>query len=116
MSRLPALVAGFLRVLIMTKPGMTNFPALFTCFAPRLARASRILEHSDFFSSVSAARASAIPPLDRERAAAFMAFIDFMAFIALMGAAAWGSQIGAGALRRTKLSYTGLSHAGFSHR
>merc|ERR1719291_655476 len=87
MSRLPAFVAGFLRVFTMTKPGMTNFPALFTCFAPMLARASRTLEHSDFFSSVSAARASAMPPLDNERAAAFMAFIDFMAFIAEFGAA-----------------------------
>merc|ERR1719291_1487395 len=101
MSRLPAFVAGFLRVFTMTKPGMTNFPAFFTCFAPMLARASRTLEQSDFFNSVSAARASAIPPLDRERTAAFMAFIDFMAFIAFIGSAASSSELGKVALRKS---------------
>merc|ERR1719401_625608 len=52
---------------------MTNFPALFTSLVPILARASSTLEQSDFFISVAAARASAMPPLDRERTPAFMA-------------------------------------------
>merc|ERR1719191_1807669 len=39
---LPAFVAGFLFVLIITKPGITNLPALLTCAAPISPRASRI--------------------------------------------------------------------------
>merc|ERR1719272_380037 len=64
---------------------MTNLPALFTCFEPTSASASSSFEHSDFFNSDAAARASAMPPFDKERAPAFialMAFIAFMAFIA----------------------------------
>merc|ERR1719265_1891878 len=87
----PALVAGFFLVLIMTKPGMTNLPTLLTCFAPISARASTILEQSDFFTSDAAARASAMPPLDSALPAArglafiaFIAVIDFIAFIAFI--------------------------------
>merc|ERR1719230_325133 len=40
-SLLPALVAGFLRVLILARPGMTNKPLFFTCSAAMLARLSR---------------------------------------------------------------------------
>merc|ERR1711957_117004 len=54
---------------------MTNLPALFTCFEPMSASASSSLEHSDFFISDAAARASAMPPFDKERAPAFIAFI-----------------------------------------
>merc|ERR1719387_923717 len=64
-TRLPAFVAGFFLVLIMTKPGTTNFPALFTCFAAISARASMILQQSDLFTLEAAARASAIPDFVR---------------------------------------------------
>merc|ERR1719498_538625 len=90
-KRLPALVAAFLLVLIITKPGMTNLPTVFTCLAPISARASTIFEQSDFFTSDAAARASAMPPLDSAWPAArgfafiaFIAFIAFMAFIAFI--------------------------------
>merc|ERR1719420_670844 len=85
-SLLPALVAGFLRVLIMTSPGSTNLPALLTCAPPISARASMIFEHSDFFISHAVARASAMPPFPRAfpvaLGLAFFAFIAFIAFIA----------------------------------
>merc|ERR1719421_267104 len=82
---LPALVAGFFLVLIITKPGKTNLPALFTCVAPNSPSASMIFEHSDFFNSQAVARASAMPPFARAlpgALAAFIAFITFFAFIA----------------------------------
>merc|ERR1719221_700961 len=87
-SRLPAFVAGFFLVLIITKPGTTNLPTVFTCLAPISARASMILEQSDFFTSDAVARASAIPPFERAvpaaRGLAVIAFIAFMAFAAFM--------------------------------
>merc|ERR1712062_214610 len=73
---LPALVAGFVRVLIMQSPGMVNLPALFTSFVATLARVSRILEASDFFKSCWVAIASARPVL-----VIVAAFPDFIAFI-----------------------------------
>merc|ERR1719502_1828338 len=89
-NRLPALVAGFFLVLIMTRPGRANFPALFTCAAPRAASSSMIFEHSDFFISQTEARESAMPPFPRAfpdaRGFAFLAFIAFMAFIVFAAA------------------------------
>merc|ERR1719478_254770 len=82
-SRLPALVAGFFLVLIITKPGRTNLPALFTCVAPTSTSASTIFEHSDFFISEADARASAMAPFPRATPAA-LAFVGFLAFIAFM--------------------------------
>merc|ERR1719265_3124859 len=89
----PALVAGFFLVLIMTKPGTTNLPTVFTCFAAISARASTILEQSDFFTSDAAARASAMPPLESALPAAlvlafiaFIAVIFFITFMAFMAA------------------------------
>merc|ERR1711977_214213 len=78
-SLLPALVAGFTRVLMRHKPGMVNNPALFTCSAPMPARLLTIFMHSDFLISVSVASASARPPL----VMGFFppAFIAFMAFM-----------------------------------
>merc|ERR1712032_237682 len=51
-SLLPALVAGFMRVLIMHKPGIVHFPAFFTSEVATLASVSRTLVTCDFFSSV----------------------------------------------------------------
>merc|ERR1712137_184194 len=83
-SLLPALVAGFRRVLIMQRPGMVNLPALFTSLVATLAKVPKILPTSDFFRSCAVAMASARPPL------VITALLDFMAFmavfIAFMGA------------------------------
>merc|ERR1719391_1493437 len=79
-SRLPAFVAGFSRVFTMHSPGSTNLPAFFTSFVATPARLLITFMHSDFFSSVSEAKASAKPPL-------VMGFApDFIAFIAFIGA------------------------------
>merc|ERR1719266_2597514 len=83
-SRLPALVAGFTRVLIMQRPGTVNFPTFFTSAAATPARLSKTLEIAVFFISHLSATACAIAPLDMAGAAA--AFIA--PFIAL-GAMAW---------------------------
>merc|ERR1712079_941997 len=77
-SLLPALVAGFRRVLIMQSPGMVNLPALFTSLVATLARVSKILETSDFFRSCAVAMASARPVLVMT---GLLDFIDFIAFI-----------------------------------
>merc|ERR550525_1844687 len=52
-SLLPAFVAGFNRVLIIHKPGSTNFPAFFTSFAPISAKLAKALAHSPFLISVA---------------------------------------------------------------
>merc|ERR1712099_109779 len=51
-SLLPALVAGFKRVLIMHKPGSTNLPTFFTCCAPIAAKLFTAFAHTAFFKSV----------------------------------------------------------------
>merc|ERR1711933_425279 len=61
-SRLPALVAGLTRVLILQRPGTVNLPADFTSFAAVSARVLRILPTTLFFNSVSVAKASASAP------------------------------------------------------
>merc|ERR1740138_1942175 len=64
---------------------MVNLPDFFTSVVARSAKLSRILEHSDFFSPLFVAKASAMPVLDRDlpdTAFFFMAFIAFMAAIA----------------------------------
>merc|ERR1719146_116099 len=88
MTLLPALVAGFFLVLIMHTPGITNFPALFTCFVATAARTSMTFVHWDFLRPDSPASSSAIAPFDRLFTAfmAFMAFMAFIAFMAFMGA------------------------------
>merc|ERR1719262_30876 len=58
-SLLPALVAGFKRVLIRHTPGRTNFPACLTCAVATLARLPSTFDTSDLFSSVSSASACA---------------------------------------------------------
>merc|ERR1719181_164893 len=59
-SFFPAFVAGFFLVLIMQRPGMVNFPTLFTCVVARLARESSIPATTFLFVSHSLAMASAI--------------------------------------------------------
>merc|ERR1719346_687488 len=81
-SRLPALVAGFTRVLIMQRPGTVNFPTFFTSAAATPARLSKTLEIAVFFISHASATACAIAPLDMAGAAAFAPSIA-------LGAMAW---------------------------
>merc|ERR1712087_869131 len=50
-SRFPALVAGFLRVLIITKPGTTNLPFFSVSAAAMLARVLKALPITPFFTS-----------------------------------------------------------------
>merc|ERR1711944_115167 len=62
-SLLPALVAGFMRVLMRQSPGTVKMPAFFTSAVAISARLLMTLEATDFFSSHCPARASAIAPL-----------------------------------------------------
>merc|ERR1719188_243014 len=76
-SRLPAGVAGFLRVFTMQTPGMVNLTALFSSFVAIPPRLAITLLHSDFFKPDSFAKASA-------RAVFVMGAAPFIApFIAL---------------------------------
>merc|ERR1719203_2336099 len=59
---------------------MVNLPALFTSLVATLASVSKIFETSDFFISCWVAMASARPVL------VMVALLDFMAFIAFIGA------------------------------
>merc|ERR1719420_2072785 len=74
-SLFPALVAGFIRVLILQTPGMVNTPVLFTSCVAISARLLMIFPHRLFFVSVLVERASAMPP-----------FVIAFAFIAFIGA------------------------------
>merc|ERR1712217_270109 len=56
-SRFPALVAGFKRVLTMQTPGMVNLPLFFTSVAAIVAKVSSNLEPCDFFNSCFVANA-----------------------------------------------------------
>jgi len=56
---LVALVAGFLLVLILARPGMVNTPAFFTSAVPTSANEARSLVTTPFFSSAPVASASA---------------------------------------------------------
>merc|ERR1719433_2031972 len=58
-SLFPALVAGFLRVLILQMPGKVKTALFFSSPAPISARLARTLETSFFLSSHPVARASA---------------------------------------------------------
>merc|ERR1719488_323808 len=50
-SLFPALVAGFMRVLILQRPGNVKIPLLFTCFVPMSASAFNTADAWDFLSS-----------------------------------------------------------------
>merc|ERR1719498_1555775 len=79
-SLLPALVAGFRRVLTIQKPGKTNLPLDLTSLAAMSARLAMILPATVCLSSNSSARLLAIAPL-------VMAFVA-PAFIAFIGVGA----------------------------
>merc|ERR1719479_551792 len=74
-SFLPALVAGFKRVLTMATPGTTTLPTPFTWAAAISPSFSTTLLQSFFFSSHPPARASARAPLLITFAPPFMAFM-----------------------------------------
>merc|ERR1719491_1718967 len=62
-SLLPALVAGFLRVFNMHRPGMVNLPFFFTSLVANSARLSSAFLHTAGFNSVASASAAAMPDL-----------------------------------------------------
>merc|ERR1719510_2495514 len=72
-SRFPALVAGFTRVLILQRPGMVKTPTFFTSVAAMDARLLITLVHCDFLTSVSVANASAIADFVMALPVVFMA-------------------------------------------
>merc|ERR1712190_146111 len=80
-SRLPALVAGFVLVLSLQRPGNAKTPVLVTSLVASSAKLSMTLEHTDFFNSHDSANAWAMAPFD-------MHFADFMAADFFMGAIA----------------------------
>merc|ERR1719510_965209 len=71
-SRFPALVAGFPRVLILQRPGMVKRPDFFTSAVATCARVLRTFAHCDFFISAPVANASASAPLVMGLVVAFM--------------------------------------------
>merc|ERR1719445_166108 len=74
-SLLPALVAGFLRVLSMQRPGMVNLPVPLTSLVATSASVSSIFLHTAGFNSVAVASAAAMPDLDIAAPAFAAAFI-----------------------------------------
>merc|ERR1712050_618810 len=62
-SRLPAFVAGFMRVLMRHRPGTVKMPDFFTSSVAISARLLMTLEATVFFSSHLVATASAMAPL-----------------------------------------------------
>merc|ERR1719450_2114398 len=77
-SFLPALVAGFILVLMRHRPGIVKMPAFFTSAVPISARLARTLATTDFFSSHFVARASDMAPLLMAMTAFFMGAIAGM--------------------------------------
>merc|ERR1719382_562257 len=77
-SLLPALVAGFMRVLMRHRPGRVKMPAFFTSAVPISARLLMTLAATDFFSSHCVAKVSAMAPLVMALEPAFIAFMGAM--------------------------------------
>merc|ERR1719359_1235994 len=87
-SLLPALVAGFVRVLIMQKPGKVNLPLDLTSLAAMSAKLATILPATVCLSSNSSAMLLAIAPLVMTlMAPPFIAFIGVGAMMLQEGAA-----------------------------
>merc|ERR1719414_147862 len=85
---LVALVAGFLRVLILARPGTVNTPDFLTSVAPTSANLAKSFETTLFFNSELVASTSARAPLPIAFEAAFIAaafiaaaFIPFGAMV-----------------------------------
>merc|ERR1719378_568293 len=74
-SRLPAFVAGFVRVLILHNPGKVKTPVLDTSLLAISAKLPIIFAQTDFFNSHSVAKASAIAPLVMAFCVAFIGAI-----------------------------------------
>merc|ERR1719488_380123 len=72
-SLFPALVAGFMRVLILQRPGNVKIPFFFTSAVPTSAMLEKIFVTTPFFSSHLPATASARAPLLIATALDFMA-------------------------------------------
>merc|ERR1719408_519900 len=85
MTFTPALVAGFVRVLMRHKPGTVKMPVFFTSFAAMSTRLLNTLEHSLVFKPCSSAIAFRNAPLLMAFAPAFMDFIAFMGAMLLHG-------------------------------
>merc|ERR1719373_240462 len=77
-SRLPALVAGLVRIFSLHKPGIAKTPAFFTLVVATSASESNTFAQTDFFSSHLVANASAMAPFVIDFAPAFMVFIGAM--------------------------------------
>merc|ERR1719440_2080135 len=77
-SLLPAFVAGFIRVLILHRPGRVKMPLLATSAVAISAKLPMSFAHTDFLSSLSVASASARAPL-------VMALAVFIALGAILG-------------------------------
>merc|ERR1719282_1427975 len=73
-SRLPALVAGLVRIFSLQSPGIAKMPAFFTLVVATSASESNTFAHTDFFSSQLVAKASAMAPFVIAFAPAFMVF------------------------------------------
>merc|ERR1719378_1718694 len=76
-SRLPAFVAGFVRVLILHNPGRVKTPVLDTSLLAISAKLPIIFAQTDFFNSHSVAKASAIAPLVMAFCVAFIGAIFY---------------------------------------
>merc|ERR1711879_790762 len=74
-SFFPALVAGFVRVLILNKPGRVKIPFFTTSFVAISQRLPMSFAHTVFLSSLSLASASARAPLVMALAVAFGAIL-----------------------------------------
>merc|ERR1719384_1731863 len=94
-SLLPALVAGFLRVLSMQRPGIVNLPVPLTSLVATSARVSSIFLQTPGFNSVAVASAAAMADLDIAAPAFMPAFIARGAIVRLK----WRSRGAAGAQR-----------------
>merc|ERR1719199_1254426 len=82
----PALVAGFLRVLILQRLGIVKMPDFFTSVVARVAKLSSSPEHTFVLSSCCSASVLIMAPLVMALPPDFIAFIVFMLFMLFMGA------------------------------
>merc|ERR1719183_2299516 len=80
----PALVAAFLRVLILQRPGIVKMPAFLTSAVASSVKLSRSSEHAFVFISCFSARTLTMAPLDIALAPDFIDFIDFFLIGAML--------------------------------
>merc|ERR1712139_99009 len=76
-SLVPAFLAGLTLVLIMQRPGMVNLPDFFTSAVARLAKLSRRSKHCFLLRPLLRAKASPMPPLERDLADTAFFFPSF---------------------------------------